>query len=43
MVAAVTNANTAFFMSEAFPVFLKIQTGREAIVPASALCKSGLP
>jgi hypothetical protein len=33
MVAAVTNANTAFFMSEAFPVFMKLPTGSRAIVP----------
>jgi hypothetical protein len=39
MVAAVTNANTAFFMSEAFPVFLKLQPVARLKFPASALCK----
>jgi hypothetical protein len=40
MVAAVTNANTAFFMSEAFPVFfLKLQPVAGLKFPASALCK----
>jgi hypothetical protein len=37
MVAAVTNANTAFFMSEAFPVFSQNFNRQTAIVSRERL------